>query len=135
MAFSLARVAQVAGAMGEADADPAVEPPVATDTDATPSIVAEPTRAAAIKQEAWRNYQVGSKVELVERLLGPGALAPNQGDWGLLTLWEGTRHHPQPTARQVLRHRLHAARPAHHGAAAFDAAAGSNAVASFSIVK
>ena len=37
MAFSLARVAQVAGAMGEADADPAVEPPVATDTDATPS--------------------------------------------------------------------------------------------------
>ena len=39
-----------------------------------------------MKQEIWRNYPVGSKVELVERLLGPGALAPNQGDWGLLTL-------------------------------------------------
>jgi hypothetical protein len=38
-------VEQVAGAMGEADADPAVEPPVATDTGATPSTAAEPTRA------------------------------------------------------------------------------------------
>ncbi|MEO6896689.1 MAG: 4-hydroxyphenylacetate 3-hydroxylase C-terminal domain-containing protein, partial [Caldimonas sp.] len=30
---------------------------------------------AAMKQEIWRNYPVGSKVELVERLLGRGILA------------------------------------------------------------
>ena len=40
-------VEQVAGAMGEADADPAAEPPVATDAGATPSATAEPTRATA----------------------------------------------------------------------------------------
>ena len=33
--------------MGEADADPASEPPAATDTGATPSATAEPTRATA----------------------------------------------------------------------------------------
>ncbi len=38
-------VEQVAGAMGEADADPAPEPPVATDTGATPSAAAEPSQA------------------------------------------------------------------------------------------
>ena len=50
-----------------------------------------------MKQEIWRNYPVGSKVELVERLLGPGALAPNQGDWGLLTLFK--RAHTWPMLR------------------------------------
>jgi superfamily II DNA or RNA helicase len=38
-------VEQVAGAMGEADADPAAEPPAATDAVATPSTAAEPARA------------------------------------------------------------------------------------------
>ena len=32
---------------------------------------------AAMKQEIWRNYPVGSKVDLVERLLDRGVLAPN----------------------------------------------------------
>ena len=34
---------------------------------------------AAMKQEIWRSYPVGSKVELVERLLDRGVLAPNDG--------------------------------------------------------
>lgn len=34
---------------------------------------------AAMKQEIWRQYPVGSKVELVERLLERGVLAPNEG--------------------------------------------------------
>ena len=34
---------------------------------------------AAMKQEIWRHYPVGSKVELVERLLDRGVLAPNEG--------------------------------------------------------
>ena len=33
-----------------------------------------------MKQEIWRNYPVGSKVELVERLLDRGVLAPNERD-------------------------------------------------------
>jgi 4-hydroxybutyryl-CoA dehydratase/vinylacetyl-CoA-Delta-isomerase len=32
---------------------------------------------AAMKQEIWRNYPVGNKVALVERLLDRGVLAPN----------------------------------------------------------
>ena len=40
-------VEQVAGAMGEADADPASEPPVATDVGATPSTAVEPSQAGA----------------------------------------------------------------------------------------
>ena len=35
---------------------------------------------AAMKQEIWRNYPLGSKVELVERLLDRGVLAPNEHD-------------------------------------------------------
>ena len=35
---------------------------------------------ARVEQEIWRNYPVGSKVERVERLLGRGALAPNERD-------------------------------------------------------
>ena len=35
---------------------------------------------AAMKQEIWRNYPLGSKVELVERLLDRGVLAPNERD-------------------------------------------------------
>jgi 4-hydroxybutyryl-CoA dehydratase/vinylacetyl-CoA-Delta-isomerase len=35
---------------------------------------------AAMKQEIWRHYPVGSKVELVERLLGRGVLATTEGD-------------------------------------------------------
>jgi superfamily II DNA or RNA helicase len=38
-------VEQVAGAMGEADADPAAEPPVATDAGATPAATIEPSQA------------------------------------------------------------------------------------------
>jgi 4-hydroxybutyryl-CoA dehydratase/vinylacetyl-CoA-Delta-isomerase len=34
---------------------------------------------AAMKQEIWRNYPLGNKVELVERLLERGALAPGAG--------------------------------------------------------
>ena len=34
---------------------------------------------AAMKQEIWRNYPVGNKVELVERLLERGALESNDG--------------------------------------------------------
>jgi 4-hydroxybutyryl-CoA dehydratase/vinylacetyl-CoA-Delta-isomerase len=41
---------------------------------------------AAMKQEIWRQYPLGSKVELVERLLERGALAPNpQDDGGAIT--------------------------------------------------
>ena len=53
---------------------------------------------AAMKQEIWRNYPVGNKVELVERLLERGVLAD-----------PGPRDHRESAARQVLRHRLHAA--------------------------
>ena len=35
---------------------------------------------AAMKQEIWRHYPVGSKVELVERLLDRGVLTPEQHD-------------------------------------------------------
>jgi len=35
---------------------------------------------AAMKQEIWRHYPVGSKVDLVERLLDRGVLAPNDRD-------------------------------------------------------
>ncbi len=35
---------------------------------------------AAMKQEIWRQYPVGDKVALVERLLDRGVLAPNEGD-------------------------------------------------------
>ena len=35
---------------------------------------------AAMKQEIWRNYPVGNKVALVERLLERGVLAPNERD-------------------------------------------------------
>ena len=60
---------------------------------------------AAMKQEIWRNYPVGNKVELVERLLesrrpGRRPAAPD---------------HREPAARSVLRHRLHAARQADDG--------------------
>jgi 4-hydroxybutyryl-CoA dehydratase / vinylacetyl-CoA-Delta-isomerase len=34
---------------------------------------------AAMKQEIWRRYPVGSKVDLVERLLDRGVLAPTEG--------------------------------------------------------
>jgi 4-hydroxybutyryl-CoA dehydratase / vinylacetyl-CoA-Delta-isomerase len=37
---------------------------------------------AAMKQEIWRRYPLGSKVELVERLLERGVLAPGDGDAG-----------------------------------------------------
>ena len=53
---------------------------------------------AAMKQEIWRNYPVGNKVELVERLLERGVLAD-----------AGRAITAEPAARQVLRHRLHAA--------------------------
>jgi 4-hydroxybutyryl-CoA dehydratase/vinylacetyl-CoA-Delta-isomerase len=33
-----------------------------------------------MKQEIWRRYPVGSKVDLVERLLDRGVLAPNDRD-------------------------------------------------------
>jgi 4-hydroxybutyryl-CoA dehydratase / vinylacetyl-CoA-Delta-isomerase len=35
---------------------------------------------AAMKQEIWRRYPLGSKVELVERLLERGVLAPGEGE-------------------------------------------------------
>jgi 4-hydroxybutyryl-CoA dehydratase/vinylacetyl-CoA-Delta-isomerase len=35
---------------------------------------------AAMKQEIWRNYPVGNKVDLVERLLDRGVLTPNDSD-------------------------------------------------------
>ena len=35
---------------------------------------------AAMKQEIWRNYPLGNKVDLVERLLERGVLAPTDGD-------------------------------------------------------
>ncbi len=35
---------------------------------------------AAMKQEIWRSYPVGSKVDLVERLLDRGVLAPTEGE-------------------------------------------------------
>lgn len=35
---------------------------------------------AAMKREIWRNYPVGSKVDLVERLLDRGVLTPDQRD-------------------------------------------------------
>ena len=54
---------------------------------------------AAMKQEIWRNYPVGNKVELVERLLDRGVLADDPQ----------RPHHRQPPARALLRHRLHAA--------------------------
>ncbi|MEO6031307.1 MAG: 4-hydroxyphenylacetate 3-hydroxylase N-terminal domain-containing protein [Burkholderiaceae bacterium] len=40
---------------------------------------------AAMKQEIWRNYPVGNKVELVERLLDRGVLAPNENDGRAIT--------------------------------------------------
>ena len=62
---------------------------------------------AAMKQEIWRHYPVGNKVELVERLLDRGVL--HDAD---------ARDHEQPPARPLLRQRLHAARPAGDGGAA-----------------
>jgi 4-hydroxybutyryl-CoA dehydratase/vinylacetyl-CoA-Delta-isomerase len=35
---------------------------------------------AAMKQEIWRNYPVGNKVDLVERLLDRGVLTPSDAD-------------------------------------------------------
>ena len=63
---------------------------------------------AAMKQEIWRNYPLGNKVELVERLLeSRPAERPERAD------------HRQPPARTLLRHRLHDATAGNdHGRAA-----------------
>ncbi len=59
---------------------------------------------AAMKQEIWRNYPVGSKVDLVERLLERG-----------LSDDPAAADHPQPPSRQVLRHGLQRPRSAGDG--------------------
>ena len=59
-----------------------------------------------MKQEIWRNYPLGSKVELVERLLERGVLH------------DEARAAEEPPARTLLRHGVQRAGPAHHGAAA-----------------
>ena len=59
---------------------------------------------AAMKQEIWRHYPVGNKVELVERLLERGVL--HDAD---------ARDHAQPPAGTLLRHGLQHARAAGDG--------------------
>ena len=54
---------------------------------------------AAMKQEIWRNYPVGNKVELVERLLESRRPAERPG----------SGRSPPTASPAVLRHRLHAA--------------------------
>ena len=49
----------------------------------------------AMKMEIWRNYPLGNKVDLVERLLERGVLSD-----------EVREDHPQPPARALLRRRV-----------------------------